>query len=244
MLPWCLEVHLGHKAFTVCTCSAGPVLTCCRHPLLSATNHLSATQLTARTYTCWPTSAISAAMQGAMGTDAEGKSSCKPVHCVKARPTRNAKAAHEAPSTTVSHPDEQYLLSWNLALTAPRTNRTTMVRPHAQANRAVVSRMGAVAPATTNATIGNKPKKANEASIVAPSLSDSIESPSLGTGKASSSVIMMSTKKSLYLAILWMTTSASSRDIPRATKSSTISLISPSGKFCSSHISRSRSFRT
>ena len=73
------------------------------------------------------------------------------------------------------------------------------------------------------------PKKAKAQNMVKPSLKASMAPVSEGTGSESSSVIIRSTKKSLYLAIRWMTTSASSRDMPRATKSSTISAISPAG---------------
>mmetsp|Transcript_20490 Transcript_20490/g.34960 ORF Transcript_20490/g.34960 Transcript_20490/m.34960 type:complete len:228 (-) Transcript_20490:65-748(-) len=92
--------------------------------------------------------------------------------------------------------------------------------------------------------MGIRPKAVNETNMATLSLSASWTSSPSGTCSASSSVIMMLRKKVLYFAILVITTSASSRDMPRFWKRHIISSISPSGKFSSSHASRSNSLFT
>mmetsp|Transcript_5803 Transcript_5803/g.15138 ORF Transcript_5803/g.15138 Transcript_5803/m.15138 type:complete len:208 (+) Transcript_5803:416-1039(+) len=87
--------------------------------------------------------------------------------------------------------------------------------------------------------IGKKPKVAKEANMT--KARRSVRSDSSGTLSPSSSVIMRLMKNSGYLAIRLITSSASGLDMPRFTKISTISEISPSGWFLNSHASRERS---
>ena len=88
------------------------------------------------------------------------------------------------------------------------------------------------------------PKKAKARNITTPSFRELTSSSGSGTGSESSSVIMMLTKNSLYFDIRLITSTASSWPIPRCSKSSTISSISPSGWLSSSHASRSFSRST
>lgn len=150
-------------------------------------------------------------------------------HWRYAMPTQRTTLMSKLMHCMKLHTHRKHNTYLNILFTQPIPNNTNPVTTHAAVNKISSPNVGNNDGITTYPINGNDPKVAKEQNIANPSFAAAILWFSSGTCNANSSVIMTSTKNSLYLAMVSITFVASSRLIPRNSYISIISRISPSG---------------